>query len=332
MRATFDLVPNPNWWGVAAGKKINFSEVDYKIFEDGDTLYSTYQSTPTAAFASEIPQSQVAAAKSDTDYKASPILEFGGLEFNYKIKPFDNKDARLAICEVIDRDSVSMNINKGATNPSWHIVPQGMPGYNPNLQGPDGVPTSGDLAKAQAHWAAYKATLHGAPVPTIELIHSPSVTTMAAETYYQSIWEEAFGVNVKFFTPPDTILQEGDTTNYQLYRFGWLADYPDPQDFLTLLFDTKGLYNLGHISVPAADTLMEAADKMFLPSQQAQRMTMYNQAEQLLLDDGGFCPTAAYTNSYKLRPWVHGLNETAQGNFTNDQWVNGYLTSAEPRA
>ena len=66
-----DLVPNPEWWGVAAGKKITFSEVDYTIFEDDDTLYSTYQSDPTAAFADAIPDAQVAAAKSDPDYKTA---------------------------------------------------------------------------------------------------------------------------------------------------------------------------------------------------------------------------------------------------------------------
>ena len=266
-----DLVPNPNWWGVAAGKKINFSEVDYKIFEDGDTLYSTYQSDPTAAFADGIPSAQVAAAKSDTDYKASPILEFGSLEMNWKVKPFDNQDARLALCEVINRDSVSANIAKGTTNPSWHIVPQGMPGYNANLQGPDNTPTAGSLANAQQHWNAYLATLNGAPVPTVKLYvqlrgwHEQDVCRVPA------VHVECGVQGHQRPARPDgmgTILQEEDSKTFQLFRFGWLADYPDAQDFLTLLFDTTAPYNLDNVSIPAADTLMEAADKMFLPSDQ----------------------------------------------------------------
>ncbi len=330
-----DLVPNPNWWGVKAGKKINFTEVDYKIFESVDTEYSTYQSDPTAAFVDAIPSGQLAAAKSDSDYKTGPILEFGGLEMNYNIKPFDNKDARLAFCEVINRDSVSTNITKGATQPSWHIVPQGMPGYNANLQGPDGVPTAGDLSKAQAHWAAYTATLNGAKPPVVKLsFNFASATNKTFAEYLQSTFDSAFtGANVQLDqTAWSTILQEEDSKTLQLFRFGWLADYPDAQDFLTLLFDTTAPYNLGNISIPAADQLMEAADKMFLPSQQDQRNQMYNQAEQLILNDGGFCPYAAYSNYYKLRPWVYGLTETAQAMFTNDQWANGYLTSAEPSA
>ncbi len=328
-----DLVPNPDWWGAAAGKKITFTEVDYTIFEDGDSLYSTYQSDPTAAFADAIPSAQVAAATSDPDYKTSPILEFGGLEMNWKIKPFDNQDARLALCEVIDRDSVSTTIWQGTIQPSWHIVPQGMPGYNPNVHGPDNTPTSGSLANAQAHWNAYLATLHGAPVPTVKLSLNFAVSTNKTYgAYLQSTWEAAFnGITVQLYTPPDTILQEEDVKTIQLFRFGWLADYPDPQDFLSLLFKTNAPYNLDNVSIPAADQMMTAADQLFLPSQQDQRLQLYNQAEQLIIDQGGVCPTSAYTTSYKLRSWVHGLREDAQGAFPNDQWVTGYLTTAEPK-
>jgi hypothetical protein len=76
---------------------------------------------------------------------------------------------------------------------------------------------------------------------------------------------------------------------------------------------------------------MATADQLFLPSQQTQRLQLYNQAEQLIIDQGGVCPTSAYTNYYKLRPWVHGLSGDAQGVFPNDQWVTGYLTTAEPK-
>ena len=252
---------------------------------------------------------------------------------NYNIKPFDNKDARLAFCEAINRDAIATTIAKGLALPTFHIVPQGMPGYNPYLQGPDGISTAGDLAKAQAHWNAYKATLHGAPVPPITLtLNLGSPTQKASAEYYQSTWNAAFGLDVTITQPGGTILTYQDTKTVQLTRFAWLADYPDPQDFLTLLFDTTAPYNFSNVSIPAADQMMEAADKLFLPSQQAERLQLYNQAEQMIIDDGGYCPTTTSLNFYKVRPWVHGMAETAQTTFTNDMWVNGYLTSAEPKA
>ena len=209
-----------------------------------------------------------------------------------------------------------------------------MPGYNPNLRSPDNVPTSGSLTSAQQHWNAYLATLNGAPVPTVKVYFNFAAgTNKTYAEYLQSTWDAAFkGINVQLEEPPDTILNEEDSKTYQLFRFFWLADYPDPQDFLSLLFTTNAPYNLANVSIPAADALMEAADQLFLPSQQTQRLQLYNQAEQLIIDQGGVCPTTSYTNYYKLRPWVHGLSEDAQDEFPNDQWVSGYLTTAEPSA
>jgi peptide/nickel transport system substrate-binding protein/oligopeptide transport system substrate-binding protein len=327
-----DLVANPNWWG----KKPNFSEVDFKLFESVDTEYSTFQSDPTAGANNEqeIPVGQVAAAKSDSDFKSAPLLTFSGFEMNYKIKPFDNKDARLAFCEAIDRTAIVHNILKDTASPTWNIVPKGMPGYNPNLQGPDGAPVSGDLAKAQAHWAAYKATLNGAQIPPIKLsFNLARASQKATAEYYQATWNAAFGLNTTIDqTAWPTILKEQDQKTVQLSRFAWGADYPDPQDFMTLLFDTHSAYNNWNVSVPAADQLMEAADKIYQPDQQNTRMSDYNQAEQLLINDGGMCITYQPTNFYKVRPWVYGFEQDAQAFYPLDDWQNGYLTAAEPAA
>ena len=57
-----------------------------------------------------------------------------------------------------------------------------------------------------------------------------------------------------------------------MVRFGWLADYPDPQDFLTLLYSTTSSYNEWYASVPDADNKMNQADQLTGASNTAQRM------------------------------------------------------------
>jgi peptide/nickel transport system substrate-binding protein/oligopeptide transport system substrate-binding protein len=329
------LAPNPNWWGVAAGKKLNFTEVDFNMFESTDTLYNTYQSNPHVALSNAIPSGQLAAAKADpatSGFVQTPYLLFQGFAMNYKVKPFDNKDARLAFCEAINRTQVANNFLNGAATPTWHIVPQGMPGYNPNLTGPDGAGLDSNLTLAQNHWNAYKATLNGGPTPPIKIsTNLASTTAKALAEFYQATWNQAFGINVTLDQNAwSTILREEQQKTVQLFRFGWGADYPDPQDFLTLLFDTHALYNNQNASVPAADQLMEAADKIFQADQQQQRLADYNQAEKLLLNDGAFCPVYTTPNYYAQRSWVYGMTEDAQGQFPNDAWVTGYLTSSEP--
>jgi ABC-type oligopeptide transport system substrate-binding subunit len=108
-----------------------------------------------------------------------------------------------------------------------------------------------------------------------------------------------------------------------MYRFAWQADYPDPQDFLSLLFMSDSPYNTQSASVPAADALMKQADAL---SDLAQRLPLYNQAEQLLIDNVAVCPLFQYVNHYALRTWVKGdFVEDARGLFPNDAWITGYI-------
>jgi peptide/nickel transport system substrate-binding protein/oligopeptide transport system substrate-binding protein len=324
------LKPNPNWWGVSAGKKPNFTEIDFKIFDSGDTAYNTYLSDQSYANSNIVPVGQVAAAKSQPDFIESPALIVGGLEFNWKITPFDNLDARKAFCLALNRDQLNQSISKGTVTPSWHIVPKGMPGYNPSLLGIDGAGTTGDLAKAQQHWNAYKATLNGAPVPPIKLSFNLSFASQkAAAEAYQATWNQAFGANIQIDqTAWATILAEEHQKKVQLYRFGWGADYPDPQDFLTLLFSTNSVINDSNASLPAADQLMTQADQISDPAKQAERLKLYNQAEQMLIDQVAYCPLSQAKNQYRQRTWVKGdFIWDAQGTWPNDAFTTGYIAN-----
>ncbi len=324
---TGDLVlkPNPNWWG----KKPNFTEVDFKIFNSGDTGYSAYQSDQSFDFVDSIPVAQVAAKRGQPDFHEAPQLLFGGLEFNWKVAPFDDLNARKAFCLALDRDSISHNIAKDTTTPTWHIVPQGMPGYNPNLKGLDGAPTKGDVTLAQSYWKKY-LDAHNNVVPPIKLsFNLARASQKTAAQYYQATWNQAFNINTEIDqTAWATILQEENSKTAQLFRFGWLADYPDPQDFLTLLFSTTSGYNNQNDSIPAADALMAQADQISDQAKQDQRMQLYNQAEQLLVDNVAYCPISQGKDQYAIRTYMKGgWDLNAQDFIPNDAWVNGYVAT-----
>ncbi len=82
---------------------------------------------------------------------------------------------------------------------------------------------------------------------------------------------------------------------YQLVWDGWGADYPDPQDFLSLLWTTHAAYNTRHISVPQADALLSQADGM---SDQSARIPLYQLAEQLLVNQAAAIPL--YQQSFTM--------------------------------
>jgi oligopeptide transport system substrate-binding protein len=316
------LKANPNWWG----KKPNFTTVDFKLFSSTDTEYSTYQTDQTLAYTDTIPVDQIAAAKSLPDYHEQATLIIGGFMMNWKIAPFDDVNARKAFCLAINRDQLNQSIAKGTQIPNWHVVPKGMPGYNANLKGIDGAPTSGDATKAKAYWAQYLAA-HGNKVPPIKLSFNLSSNTakLSAEAY-QATWNQTFGINTTIDqTAWATILDEEQSKTLQLFRFAWAADYPDPEDWLTLLFSSDSPYNNANVSIPEADAQMKQADS--LPDM-SQRIPLYNQAEQAIVDQVGWCPTSQYQNYYRVRTWVKGgFVQTAQGSFPLPVWQTAYIAN-----
>src|SRR6266700_267255 len=93
-----------------------------------------------------------------------------------------------------------------------------------------------------------------------------------------------------------------NNANVQMYAWGWIADYPDPQDQLTLQFD-NGVpnnnanygqnYSSDATQQQATQKLLEQADGT---QDQVQRLKMYNQAEQQLVNDVAWIPTVQVTN------------------------------------
>lgn len=66
---------------------------------------------------------------------------------------------------------------------------------------------------------------------------------------------------------------------------GWLADYPDPQDFLTLLWGPDAAAhgdNFNNETATDAWTLLAQADA---DQNATERYALYNQAEQLLVNE-----------------------------------------------
>ena len=105
-------------------------------------------------------------------------------------------------------------------------------------------------------------------------------------------------------------------SNIAMYISVWGADYPDPQNFLSQQLRTDVGNNNGHWSDPDFDKLVDQAD---IERDQAKRMTLYNQAEQIAIDKVGWLPLYNGKGTILIRPNVKGLVYTAQG-LVADDW------------
>jgi oligopeptide transport system substrate-binding protein len=110
--------------------------------------------------------------------------------------------------------------------------------------------------------------------------------------------------------PWDEFLQDLNRADspYQMYLLGWIADYPDPQNFLEILFHSESAQNHGGYSNPAVDALLDEARG----TQDVQeRLALYQQVEQLILDDAAWIPlyfdvenwlVKSYVQNYRIPP------------------------------
>ena len=89
----------------------------------------------------------------------------------------------------------------------------------------------------------------------------------------------------------------------QLLSWGWCADYPDPENFADVLFHSDAQQNLGNYSNPELDTLLEAAR---IEQDVTKRIEMYQQAEQIIVDDAAALFTVHWLSYELVKPYVKG--------------------------
>ena len=90
----------------------------------------------------------------------------------------------------------------------------------------------------------------------------------------------------------------------------WQADYPDPESFLWSLFGSDSPDNYSGYSNPEFDALLEEARNTLDPDARA---AIYDEAHQLLIDDGVVL-TIVHDVRYSMhKPWVQGVEMTPLG-------------------
>jgi len=324
------LVPNTNYYGPIP----QLQRVELDFFQSAQASYAAYQANQLDW--TTIPAGSVLQAQTDTrEFHKFNELTIDYLGLNYLYKPFDNIHIRQAFELAINKDVISKAIYNGFRLPTCHIVPQGMPGYNANLTCPDGAPTKGDPTKAKLLFqeGLQEEGLTLATFPRITITYQSNVAALADEiTTIRQEWQQVLGVtttiqvldfNALLQLGANSICTQIDLTKclnkgIQIGTAAWGADYPDPQDWLTLQFD-KGAPNNGvnygqNLTTAASEQqqvqlLLERADGDL----GADRLSLYNQAEQLLVNDVAWLPIDQRVGNYLQKSYVYGTVDTAIG-------------------
>ena len=92
-----------------------------------------------------------------------------------------------------------------------------------------------------------------------------------------------------------------------MFEIGWIADYPDPENFLDILFYSESSNNHTGYNNPTVDALLEQA-RVGSPEE---RYELYHQAERIILDEAPWIPLWHGGEQYVLvKPQVKDYYQT----------------------
>ncbi len=228
-----------------------------------------------------------------------PQLSISFIGFNSAKPPFDDANVRQAFCHAIDKDKLVKLVLKDLVITAHGILPPGMPGYNEDVQGLD---FDVDLAKRLLAESEYGSA---ANLPPITLTSYGRGTASNIEAALVDMWLQNLGVEVEIrqLEPekyPFLLMEEKD----EMFTLGWGADYPDPQNFLDVLFHSDTSDNIGEYTSSDVDSLLEEAreEKDFNA-----RIYLYQQAEQIIVDNAACLPIYFDVAYVLIKPYVKDL-------------------------
>ncbi|HYE78169.1 MAG TPA: ABC transporter substrate-binding protein [bacterium] len=214
---------------------------------------------------------------------------------------------RKAVAYAIDRNYIVNDIMKGQGVPYNKIIPPGLGSYrNPEDTEPyDYNPTKAADLLEQAGYPEGK----GLPPITMWFNKEGSHPDIAAAIQNDL---KKVGINVDLrYMEWASYIEAVDAGEPQFFRMGWVMDYPDPDNWLWVLFNSANhgpAGNTTRYSNPEVDRLTNEAQRI---TDEAARMEMYKQAEKLILDDCPWVIIEHGINELLVQPNVQGMKFTA---------------------
>ena len=222
---------------------------------------------------------------------------------------FNNDKVRKAFNYAIDRSKIIKFVLNGqaAGGAFYGIVPPAMPDYDSEVI--DGYEHDIVKAKELMKEAGYPDGT-GFPEVTLQINEGGGRNIQIAEAIQSML--KAIGVTVKlqiltFAQHLDNI----DAGRADFYRLGWIADYPDPENFLNLYYGKNVPDNPEDISpINSTRYKNEKYDLIFEEAIQTtdkiERYKLYQVAEQIAVSDAPML-YIFYSEDYRLlQPYVRG--------------------------
>ena len=236
--------------------------------------------------------------------------------FNMLHPVLSKKKVRQAISYAVNRQKIfdEILLAKADAPGVLGIVPPAFKGY----ENPQGYSFNATKAKQLLAEAGYPDG-KGFPKLTIRVNKGGALHIKVADEVRKQLYS-TLGINVNFdVIPYAQLLEESKYAVGDIYRASWVADYPDPEDFLSLLYGKSvttdksiaSYPNTSRYSNPKFDELFEKGKNA---STKAEAYKYFIEAEKIAMDDApllilwykeNYRLSQSYVKNFPINPMEH---------------------------
>lgn len=225
------------------------------------------------------------------------------INYNFRHPPFTDVRVRRAFAHSVDRDSFVRISGWNSRLPATGgFVPPGMPGHTPDI----GLPFDPVRARQLLAEAGFP---DGKGFPAVTLAWPKSWATDRHCRWFAEQWRAHLGVSVDWhlesFPEYVSYVRENQPA---LFILGWIADYPDPDNFLRVAWSVfQPSWQDEHYR-----QLVEEARRV---TEQSRRLALYREADRMLIENAYIVPLAHTRYGFLLKPWVKQYPVLPNGTF-----------------
>lgn len=226
---------------------------------------------------------------------------------------------REAINLAVDRQFLGEILLEGRYYPANGILPPGILGHNSER------PAFGkDIEKAKA-LLAQAGYPNGEGLPEVDLwFNTQGDNSKIAQAVQADLKKVGIPIGLKMLDW-GAFIEATDSGEPSFFRLGWVADYPDAENFLAFLFHTKNKGSNGNVSFYGNPEVDQLIDNSYTETDSAKRMKLLQEAESKIIADSPWLFLLFGQETVLLKPYVKNFNPTGMCDDVQGNHVRWHL-------
>jgi oligopeptide transport system substrate-binding protein len=300
--ASVRLVKNTKW---RAAKSVRLARIDMPIIVDQATSTNAFEAGNIDACEGCVPTAQIPKWKKTRFWKTYTAI--GTYYYGFNVKNISDVNQRRAMANQIDRKAITRFITQSGQVPATGWTPRSITG-GPTILKNSTMPVSANKARARQFMSRVRN-----PKRDVKLFMNNVRAHVNIATAVQAMWKE-LGLDVtlrvmewaqylQFLGPPPN-------NEVDVYRLGWIYDYPDAHNGFVLWTSNSGNNNTNWKNA-AYDRLLKQAERT---PNVAKRVAIYQKMENILTGPSGQLPimpiywynftalVKTYVRGYRIQP------------------------------